>query len=213
MIMNTLDRTGFFISLDGPDGCGKSTQVLAVEKHLKKAGFACLVTEEPGGTKLGKVLTRVLLDPKNKGMDPRAELFLYLADRAQHVHEVIIPALKEGKVVVTSRYADATVAYQAFGRKLSLEAVMEANELAVDGLQPDLTILLDIPPEEGLKRLKRKTDRMESEKLEFHRRVRHGYLMLAKAAADRCRVVDARKAKGKVTKEVVNILSGAGLTG
>ncbi len=210
---SALDRTdGFFLSLEGGDGCGKSTQIKLLGKHLKKNKVPHLLTGEPGGTKLGASLTRLLLDPKRGGMAARAELFLYLADRAQHVDEIILPALNQGKLVVTSRYADATVAYQAYGRGLPLGEILAADELAAGGLVPDLTVLLDVDPAAGLKRLRGKTDRLEGEKLEFHQRVRHGYNMLVKAEPGRIKLVDASLPVGKVHQQIVKLLGhGAGI--
>ncbi len=202
----TEQQRGFFLSLEGGDGCGKSTQMKLLGKYLKRQKLAHVLTAEPGGTRLGAALARLLLDPSRGRMSAKAELFLYLADRAQHVAEVITPALCAGKAVVASRYIDATVAYQAYGRGLPLSAVMSANELAGGGLEPDLTVLLDIPPQQGLKRLKGKGDRLEREKLDFHQRVGEGYKMLAKAEPGRIKVVDAALPVAKVHAEIVELL-------
>jgi len=205
-----LDRAGgYFLTFEGGDGCGKSTQMSLLGSYLKRRKIPHKLTQEPGGSKLGNKLMKLLLDPKGGPIAGRAELFLYLADRAQHVSQVVLPALNDCKLVASSRYLDATVAYQAYGRGIRLEDVMAANDLATGGVDPDLTILLDIAPEKGLKRLRRKKDRLEAEKLEFHKRVHRGYDMLAKANPVRIKVVDAGKSVAKVHQEIIGVLEQA----
>jgi len=205
-----LDRTGgYFLTFEGGDGCGKSTQMALLGKYLKGRKIPHKLTQEPGGSKLGKKLMKLLLDPKGGPIAARAELFLYLADRAQHISQVVLPALNDCKLVASSRYMDATVAYQAYGRGIRLENVIAANDLATGGIEPELTILLEISPEKGLKRLRRKKDRLEAEKLEFHKRVHQGYNMLAKANPVRIKVVDAAKSVAKVHQEIVAIIEKA----
>jgi dTMP kinase len=189
-----------FITFEGIEGTGKSTQIALLKAHLESLGERVLVTLEPGGSRIGAELRRVLLSLENRDICPRAELFLYLADRAQHVDQVVRPALDAGTIVLSDRFADSTVAYQAFGRGLDPEMLHGLNELAVGGLWPQLTILLDIDPRAGLERALRRNQRegktvaegrFEAESLAFHGRVRQGYLAWAARFPERIRVVDA----------------------
>lgn len=189
-----------FITFEGIEGTGKSTQIALLKSHLEARGRKVLVTLEPGGSRIGAELRRVLLSLENRDITPQAELFLYLADRAQHVAQVVRPALEAGMVVLSDRFADSTVAYQAFGRGMDPEELHRLNTIAVGGLWPDLTIVLDLPPEVGLKRaVDRNTregksvaeGRFEAESLAFHARVRQGYLTWAARFPQRMRVVDA----------------------
>ncbi len=190
---------GFFITLEGIEGCGKTTQARLLADYVKKMGRSVVLTREPGGTIIGKRIREILLDSESKGMDSRAELLLYFADRAQHVAEVIEPALADGAVVICDRFTDATTAYQGFGRGLELELITELNEAATRGLMPDLTLLLDLPVTEGLKRARKRNGdndqghegRFEEEPDEFHEKVRQGYLTIACCDADRFKVIDA----------------------
>ncbi len=190
---------GSFITLEGPEGCGKSTQLDLLAKHLDDDGYPVLTTKEPGGTEIGKQLREVLLSYKTKNLCPSAELFLMLADRAQHVREVVLPALQQGYVVISDRHHDATLAYQGYGRGIDLKLLHELHHLTTAGVKPDLTILLDIDPAKGLVRAvktkkkqsqKNKGDRFEQEDIDFHRRVRQGYLALAKAEPNRFFVLE-----------------------
>lgn len=170
-----------FITLEGPDGSGKSTQALLLIRFLKKAGYQVLHTREPGGDRVAESIRRLLLSPHNK-IVPETELFLYWACRAQHVQQIINPALARGVIVVCERFSDATVAYQGYGRGIDLKLIKSMNQLASGGLIPDLTFLLDIQPEKGLQKVleaKGVKDRFELEKLSFHKRVRRGYLAIA----------------------------------
>ena len=190
---------GFFITFEGIEGCGKTTQLQRLAAALTAAGQAVLVTREPGGCAIADALRAVLLDSANQAMAPTTELLLYAAARAQHVAEVIRPALAEGRIVLCDRFSDATLAYQGYGRGLDRELIRELNRVATGGLVPDLTVLLDFPAEEGLARARQRNagssgpdeGRFEAESLAFHRRVREGYLALA-TAAPRFRIVDAR---------------------
>lgn len=176
-----MSQPGIFITLEGPDGSGKSTQALLLIRFLKKAGFKVLHTREPGGDRIAESIRRLLLSPGNQ-IVPEAELFLYWASRAQHVRQVIKPVLAQGRIVVCERFSDATVAYQGYGRGVDLGLIKKMNRLAAGGLTPDLTFLLDIPPAKGLKKVleaKGARDRFELENLSFHKRVRQGYLDLA----------------------------------
>jgi len=192
---------GFFITYEGIEGCGKSTQVRLLSEALSREGIPCTATREPGGTSIGSKIREILLNPDHKGIAPEAELLLYAADRAQHVIETIRPALNSGKVVICDRFTDATVAYQGFGRGLDASLISRLNEIASQGLKPGLTILLDCPAEIGIKRaLERNSknshirdDRFEQEAMEFHNMVRRGYLAIAKDEPQRVKVVDAQK--------------------
>ena len=177
-----------FITLEGGEGVGKTTQQALLALQLGQAGYPCLCTREPGGTALGRALREILLhgDP----LTPLAELFLYAADRAEHVQKCILPALAAGQVVVCDRFTDSTLAYQGYGRGLDLEKIRQLNHLATGGLQPHLTLWLDLPPEVGLARTGL-ADRLEQERLEFHRRVHQGFQALAAAEPQRIVRIDA----------------------
>ncbi len=198
---------GLFITVEGIDGSGKSTQVSMIKDYLSSLGWAVYVTREPGGTEISEKIRSILLDCKNKDMEPLTELFLFLASRAQHTMEVVIPHLKKGEAVVSDRYADSSVAFQGWGRKIGWELVENLNYVATFGIEPHLTILLDIPPELGQERLslvqgKLFKDRMEGEKGEFHKLVRYGYLDLAKRHSNRIKVIDGTKSVSNVWSEI-----------
>ncbi len=192
-------RGGLFITFEGTDGSGKTTQLELLIARLERAGYGVTRTVEPGGTRIGREIRRILLDSNNSGLDPRAELLLYFASRAQNVAEVIRPALAGGRVVVCDRFTDSTLVYQGAGRGLGGEAVEALHAIACGTLQPDLTIYLDIDLETGLARAlarNRVTDgpdesRMDNQAVEFHRRVRDAYLTLAARERERFRVIDA----------------------
>jgi dTMP kinase len=189
---------GFFITFEGIEGSGKSTQVRTLGQHLEIRGYRVLTTREPGGCPIADAIRAILLDPANRGLRPRAELLLYAAARAQHVEQVIRPALAAGTVVLCDRFADATTAYQGGGRKLDSGLVAQLNTIATASLTPDLTLLLDCPVELGLPRARQRNqqdflhdeERFELEELDFHQRVRTAYLALA-ACETRFRVIDA----------------------
>ncbi|THB70538.1 MAG: dTMP kinase [Desulfovibrio sp.] len=200
-----------FITFEGIEGSGKSTQITKLAEHLRTQGKGVATTFEPGGHALGKALRAMLLDPANKDLSPRAELFLYLADRAQHLAQVVRPALNEDIVVLCDRFADSTTAYQGYGRGVDLGELRAVNAMAVDGLWPDLTLLLDLPPDVGLKRAFSRNiadgtaateGRFEAESLAFHTRVREGYLALAALNKDRFRIVDASRPPDEVFGDV-----------
>ncbi|MHC1701195.1 MAG: dTMP kinase [Humidesulfovibrio sp.] len=189
-----------FITFEGIEGTGKSTQIALLKERLEAQGRRVAVTCEPGGSRIGAELRRVLLSLENRDLTPQAELFLYLADRAQHVAQVVRPALASGAVVLSDRFADSTVAYQGYGRGMDPELLHQLNEVAVAGLWPELTILLDLDPVIGLERAvarnrrEGKTSaegRFEAESLAFHGRVRRGFLDLAARFPERINVVDA----------------------
>jgi len=190
-----------FITFEGGEGCGKSVQAKALFRRLSRLNIPAVLTHEPGGTPFGKKLGRWLKWAQGTDISPLTELLLFNASRAQLVAEVIQPGLESGKVVISDRYADSTTAYQGYGRRLDLDMVKAANSAATQGLKPDLTILLDIPVEEGLARKRaKKQDRFERETLVFHRRVREGYLELARADPERWLVVDASQSREKIAQ-------------
>lgn len=206
-----------FITFEGGDGSGKTTQLKALESHLRARGRSCLSTREPGGTSLGELIRQVLLEVGKQPITSPTELFLYLADRAQHIHEVIIPALEQGKIVLCDRHTDSTLAYQGYGRGIDLGLLRSLNHIASQGIKPDLTLLFDCPVEIGLSRTAqrqsqtasgRNEDRFEREKIEFHERVRAGFLELARAEPDRFRIIDAARSAEEVGQEIKNIIDG-----
>lgn len=202
---------GFFITFEGPDGSGKTTQIELLADHLRTAGFDVLMTREPGGTAIGDQIRAVLHDVANTAMVVEAEILLYSASRAQLVGQVIRPALARGTVVLSDRYADSTIAYQGYGRRLDLKILREITKFATGDLTPDLTIYLDCPAEEGLKRKKRalmleegEWNRLDREPVEFHRRVRQGYLALASAEPDRWLILNACRPVEEIHREIQN---------
>lgn len=196
--------SGFFITFEGCEGSGKSTHAEKIYQFLIKKGYPVILTHEPGGTKISDKIRELLLSQGDNGVSknlvPNAELMLYLASRAQHVEELIIPALKKGSVILCDRYSDATVAYQGYGRGLDIEMLKKINDFVSFDVKPDYTILLDIDPKTGLERSKRinktyassgELDRMESQGLRFHRLVREGYLKIANDEPERVKVFDS----------------------
>ncbi len=195
-------RHGLFIALEGGEGAGKTTQARLLAIWLRDQGYDVITTREPGATKVGMRLRAVLLDTAHAGLSSRAETLLYAADRAEHVSSVIIPALERGAVVVTDRYVDSSLAYQGAGRNQSTAEVARLNQWATGGLMPDLTVLLDMPPASGLGRRARSADRLEAEPLDFHERVRRGFLTLAGAEPDRYLVLDASQPPEDVSRAI-----------
>ncbi|HPP75019.1 MAG TPA: dTMP kinase [Armatimonadota bacterium] len=199
-----MSRRGFFITLEGPEGSGKSTQVRLLADTLRNRGYDVLLTAEPGGDAVAQEIRAIVLHSKAK-IVPEAELLLYLAARAQHVRHIINPALDEGKIVISDRYADSSFAYQGYGRGIDIESLRCLNDFATSGLKPDLTILLDVPVELGLKR-QQDRNRFEAESVEFHQRVRNGFLKLAKQEPDRWVTIDASKEIEEVESLVIKVL-------
>ena len=193
---------GPFITFEGGEGCGKSTQSRLLLKKLERQNIPVVLTHEPGGTALGNELRRALKRRWGSFISPRAELFLLAASRAQLVAELIRPALEEGKVVLCDRFTHSTMVYQGYGRGLDFTAIKMVNNMATRYLNPDLVILLDISPEQGLARKQSLKDRFELEDLSFHQRVREGYLKMAAAEPDRWLVIDASLPKGKIAKTI-----------
>ena len=192
-----------FITFEGADGCGKTTQIELLNKYLQEKGFKTLVTREPGAKGLGEKLREILLNYDGE-VSPNCESFLFLADRAQHVDCVIKPALKDGVIVLCDRHTDSTVAYQGYGRQLDIAQIKKLNEIAVSGLKPDLTIVFDIDIETSMQRVGKTKDRMESAGMDFFNRVRNGYLAIAKEEPNRVKVVNAVDTIEGIHEKVVN---------
>jgi dTMP kinase len=191
---------GLFITFEGGEGCGKSTQSRLLLKKLEQQSIPVVLTHEPGGTVLGNELRKALKRKRGSSISPQTELFLVAASRAQLVAELIRPALEEGKVVICDRFTHSTMVYQGYGRGLDFTAIKMVNNMATRNLNPDLIILLDISPEQGLARKRSLKDRFELEDLSFHRRVKEGYLKMAAAEPDRWLVIDASLPKGKIAE-------------
>lgn len=198
---------GFFITFEGVDGCGKTTQIGLLKKFLKDKGLKTLATLEPGATDLGKNLRQILLHYE-KPVSDEAEMFMYLADRAQHAQMIIKPALDEKKVVLCDRYTDSTVAYQGYGRDGNIEQINILNDIVTKGLKSDLTLLFDVESEIAQARLDKTKDRLESQGMEFHKKVRRGYLELAKQDPKRIKVINANKTINEVWLDVKKIVEG-----
>ena len=194
-----------FITLEGPEGGGKTTQVRALAAFLRQRGLDVVTTREPGGTAIGDQIRHVLHDTDNCAMSPTTEMLLYAASRAQHVAEVIRPALAAGRVVLCDRYADSTMAYQGYGRGLDRQVLAALTDIATGGLRPDLTLLLDLDVERGLARRRDQGDemnRLDLETVEFHHRVRSGYLVMAAAEPERWRRIDADRDSEAVQADI-----------
>jgi dTMP kinase len=188
-----MDMKGLFITLEGIDFSGKTTQARKLASYLRENGYGVLLIREPGGDRISEKIRKILLSEKNAGMSELAELLLYEASRAQLTQKMILPALREGKVVVCDRYYDSTLAYQGYGRGLDKKIITYLNHIATLGLSPDLTILIDVPVKVSLQRKvknKRKEDRLEKERIEFHKKIREGYLKIARQNKTRIKVVD-----------------------
>ena len=205
-----------FITLEGIEGSGKTTQIRRLAEFLEDKGVDCVTTRQPGGTLIGENIRSILLDPANSALEPLAELLLYMADRAQHINELIRPALKNGKTVVCDRYFDATLVYQGFARGLSIELIGQLHQLLFDDLKPDVTLLLDLPPQVGLERAWRQLNngqrsghesRFEAEAVAFHEKVRAGYLELARLEPERFRIIDAAQPQNQVFAAMREIVS------
>jgi len=207
-------RKGKFITIEGVEGSGKTTQAYLLGEHLSSLKIPVVVTREPGGTVIGEQVRQILLDSNNIGMIPETEILLYAASRAQHLREKIVPALDSGQWVICDRYSDATIAYQGYGRGLNLDLIAELNRLVSLELEPDLTILLDLDVQEGLKRAREREEegnlqagRFEEEGVAFHRRVRQGYKELASRYPGRIKTVSAKGSIDEVNKRVIEIVS------
>lgn len=199
---------GLFITLEGPDGSGKSTLVKELSAYLKDKGYDIVITREPGGTKISEDIRNIILDNNNVNMSYITEALLYAASRAQHVHEKILPALREGKVIICERFVFSSLVYQGIGRNLGINKIKEINDFAIQGIEPDVTLFFDISPEEALRRKTRrnKGDRLEREDISFHKQVYDGYLQLVKMFPHKIKVVDATKDKEFVFNQVREII-------
>lgn len=199
-----------FITLEGPEGSGKTTAVEAAVNKLKELGYEIVRTREPGGTPIAEEIRNVILDKKNTAMDARTEALLYAASRRQHLVEKVWPAIKEGKIVICDRYLDSSLAYQGGARGLGIEEVLNVNLFATENTWPDLTLLFDITPEEGLKRIaanaSREVNRLDLEKLDFHHKVRDSFLLLAKRYPDRYVIIDASQSREQVAKDTLEAI-------
>lgn len=198
-----------FITIEGPDGSGKTTQVAPLSEYLIQSGYQVLITREPGGTVIGDQIRRILSDLKNTGMHPRSETLLFLAARAQLVEEVIKPHLEKGFVVLCDRYADSTMAYQGYGHQNEIQQISSLISFATGGLKPDLTLLLDLDAQTGLKRKARgdEWNRLDAYSLEFHERVRQGYATLVEEEPERWVVIDAEQPADRI-QEIIRKVVG-----
>ena len=195
---------GLFITFEGADGCGKTTQLNLLAQYLKDKGHEVLITREPGAKGLGEQIREILLNYDGVVSD-RCESFLFLADRAQHVDTIINPAIAEGKIVLCDRHTDSSVAYQGYGRGLDVDRINMLNNLAVNGRYPDLTLVFDIDVETSMSRVGDNKDRMESAGIEFFNRVRNGYLEIAKKEPNRVKIVDSSRSIDEIQKDVINL--------
>ncbi|ABK62224.1 MULTISPECIES: dTMP kinase [Clostridium] len=201
---------GAFITLEGPEGSGKTTIVKMIEKYLSENNIEYISTREPGGINISEQIRDVILNKDNVAMDARTEALLYVASRRQHLAERVIPAIKEGKVVICDRFIDSSLAYQGYARGIGIDEVMAINEFAIDGYMPDLTLYLDIEPEVGLKRIsknnEREVNRLDLEALDFHKKVREGYFKLLEKYPNRIKKINANQPVDKVFEEVKGFL-------
>lgn len=201
----TIMEKGLFITFEGTDGCGKTTQIEMLKDYFEKQGRTVLLTREPGAKGLGTKLREILLNYDGE-VSPVCESFLFLADRAQHVDTIIKPAVAKGEIVLCDRHTDSTVAYQGYGRELDIEQIKMLNNIATSGLKPDLTFIFDIDIDTAQKRVGKNKDRMESAGIEFFKRVRNGYLEIAKQEPERVKVLDGSKSIETIHNELLEIL-------
>ncbi|HIU70520.1 MAG TPA: dTMP kinase [Candidatus Enterosoma merdigallinarum] len=202
---------GLFLTFEGCDGCGKTTVLNRVSVLLREKGIPFLLTREPGGSKIAEEIRNVILDKKNTEMDPRCEALLYAASRRQHLVEIVLPALEKGIHVLSDRYLDSSLAYQGYARGIGMEEVYSINLFAIDGMLPDLTFFLDLPPEEGLARIRknetREVNRLDLEKENFHKKVYEGYKILLENYPERIVRIDAKKTVEEESQEIFDILA------
>lgn len=201
-----MQKKGLFITFEGADGCGKTTQLKLLKDYLESKGYEVITTREPGGKGLGETIREILLNYDGE-VSNRCESFLFLADRAQNVDIIVNPAVNQGKIVLCDRHTDSSVAYQGYGRGLDTEEIKTLNNLATGGRKPDLTLVFDVDIQTSMARVGNEKDRMESAGQEFFNRVRNGYLELAKQEPDRIKVVDSTKSIEEVQKSVIAIIS------
>ena len=198
-------QQGLFITFEGADGCGKTTQIKLIDEYLRNKGYKTLLTREPGAKGLGEKIREILLNYDGE-VSSRCESFLFLADRAQHVDCIIKPALKDGVIVLCDRHTDSTVAYQGYGRGLDIEEIKKLNNLATGGLKPDLTIVFDVDIETSQARVGKNKDRMESAGIEFFKKVREGFLEIAKEEPQRVKVIDSSDTIENIHKKVIELI-------
>lgn len=198
-------KNGLFITFEGADGCGKTTQIELLNKYLQEKGMKTLLTREPGSKGLGVKLREILLNYDGE-VSPTAESFLFLADRAQHIDCIIKPAVRQGTIVLCDRHTDSTVAYQGYGRGLDIEQIHSLNKIATGGMKPNLTIVFDIDVETSMSRVGSNKDRMESAGIEFFNRVRNGYLEIAKAEPERVKIINSSDTIENIHKKVVELI-------
>lgn len=199
-------KKGLFITFEGTDGCGKTTQIELLKTYLESKGYKVVLTREPGAKGLGTKLREILLN-YNGEVSSNCESFLFLADRAQHVDTIIKPAIERGEIVLCDRHTDSTVAYQGYGRGLDLEQIHLLNNIATSGLKPDITFVFDIDIETAQERVGKSKDRMESAGMEFFKRVRQGYLEIAKSEPERVKVLDATQKIEQISEQVINYIN------
>lgn len=195
-------KKGLFITVEGTDGSGKTTQFRLIRDYIREKGFDIVAVRDPGGTEIGEKIRGIILDPENTEMERRTELLLYTASRAQLVAQLIRPALEEGKVVVCDRFVDSNVAYQGYGRGLSPEFIFELNKAVTDSLCPDLTFFFDIDPKIAITRLQNSADRLENESIDFHKRVYDGYCKIASDFPGRVKRIDCTRSIEEVFEDV-----------
>ncbi len=197
-----------FITFEGVEGSGKTTHIRATAEYLQQKGYECVMTREPGATNIGAKIRNILLDPAHKSLNSKAELLLYLADRVQHIEEIILPALSCKKIVLCDRFTDSTLAYQGYARGMNISLIQNLHESVLPPLKPDMTILADLSPEIGLQRkFQDKVEtRFELETIAFHQKVRGAYLHLAALEPDRFRIIDASKPKSEVSQEIIRVM-------
>lgn len=199
---------GYFITLEGPDGSGKTTVANAVTERLTQAGIEVVHTREPGGIEIAEEIRKIILDPKNTTMDAKTEALLYAASRRQHLVERVLPAVNAGKTVICERFVDSSLAYQGYGRRIGLDEVLSINLFAIDNIFPDMTIYLDVNEQVGIDRLQDRSfkDRLDQESIEFHHRVKDGYKEVLSRFKDRISIVDASQELDKVIDDTYTLI-------
>ena len=197
--------SGLFITMEGTDGAGKTTQIKLLEKYFLDSGFEVVCSREPGGTPISEKIREIIIDPENEEMCPMAEALLYAAARAQHVHEFIEPNLKKGRVVICDRFLDSSIVYQGIARKLGIDNIKDINSYATNGLVPDITFFLRLSPEDGIERKKKQAelDRIEKEKFYFHKKVYDGYVNLAREESERIVQIDALLSVEEISAQII----------
>ena len=200
---------GKFITFEGPEGSGKTSVIVGVEKYLRESGYSILNTREPGGSKIAEDIRSIILHKDNIEMDAHAEALLFAASRSQHFNEKILPAINENKIILCDRFIDSSLAYQGHARELGIDKVYEINQFAIGNTLPELTLFIDVPPKVGLERVFsniRKIDRLDLEELEFHEKVYEGYMILAKKYKNRFKIVDGTQPIEKVIEDAIQII-------